>query len=63
MKSTNKVWVFVWNTESGDKGIGPFWTEKPTQNQIDALIVSNRFLSDELSEECLYYTVEEVQSA
>lgn len=29
-----KIWIAVWNNESGDRGVTHYWTEKPTKEVL-----------------------------
>lgn len=57
------IWVFRWNTESGDEGFGPYWIHSPSPTEIQAVIDGNGMLKDEEESETLYYRVVEVKEA
>jgi hypothetical protein len=52
------IWVLIWSNESGDSGVEGFWTEKPSDEEIETFI--EEVFPEDFEAGTLYHDLQEL---
>lgn len=53
------IWVMLWKTESGDEGVGGYWTTEPTNaEKVDFV---KKHAPDDFEAETFYYNMKSLK--
>lgn len=52
----NKIWIVIWETDRGDRGIEGYWREKPTKESLEAYMA--KWCTDDYEAGTLHYELQ-----